>query len=440
MIAQRAGEATLLTDPFLDPAPKYSATELPLREITITSDYVDGGLAIVDLLQDAGWTIVDSEPSTVVQWRPAFYFSTSIGAGTPVEMTAAQCTSEWALPWRTAVIGVTHYNFYDPYVFTPTCVGGTGNVVWVAAGITTWLSAQALATAMSTSSYCTVSVADVGGGRYEFTCVSKAAAFEYDDISIQIGGTMDPMLAGYHVLRSPSVDGVYLEIKVQTDYVSGLGLSFSYGGGGTIRVVLTVSASGGGTFQMPFFPGEYIAMASEPQVLIMPVAGAVVTRASYSTLLASLVQAPDGHSSAGTCPVVIGSDNGQQTGNTDPIRQVLHWGAALACGHNGAMTATRKGWGPMGYQIIPLLVRGTTDRATVSLAGQPLIQAPYIAVPANPTTGPEAVIVGKLWDMVITSGTAAVGAKMVYDSKRWTCIGTRVLTGDIGADLWILGG
>ncbi len=85
-----------------------------------------------------------------------------------------------------------------------------------------------------------------------------------------------------------------------------------------------------------------------------------------------------------------------------------------------------------------MLVRGTVGRDTVGRNKQPLVQAAYICVPANPQTGAEAVIVGKLKDMIIKSKIAQIGAREMFDGKQWICISTSTESVDVYSSMWTL--
>jgi len=432
----------LLTDPFYIPGAEYSGTSTGIQSLAYGSSYVAAGLALVGLLQDAGWTIVDSAPSSGKATRPAFYFQTVSGTGTPVDMTPAQCTSLAGAPWRRASAGGVTYNSYDPGQYTPVCPGGTNGIGWFAADTTTLGTATSLADKITESPVwdCAVT-ATIGdpsaGGSYEFTFTSEAPAFEFDELLLLDGTGV--MLRGYYTLRSPTLDGAYLECKIETRRVNNSGSFFSYDGLGTPRLCITITASGGGTYYMPFMPGSYNFCGNNHQFAIWPKVGQTIGRNFNTALFVSLIEAPTAHATGGSCPVVIGSNNGDLNIYPDHLRTQLHWSQSLASGQAAVMddTAYRKGTCD-GYQTVPVLVRGTKTRQTTSLSGQPLIQAPYIALPANPTSGPEAEIVGKLWDIVTTSGNAGLGAMMLNDGKRWTCFSTTTPAGDVGCDMWIL--
>lgn len=437
----------MLTDPFYQPGAKYSESSTGVIDLNMATSYVEGGLALVGALESAGWTIVDSGVSVATQTRPAFYLQTVTdpgpGAPPPREMTLEECNSQAGASWRRAGVGGTIYNSYNPFLLTPTCASGTGGIAWFAAGETTLDTATNLADKISGSGIFIAAVTGTvgdpaAGGSYVLTLTSLAPAFENDEIEISIGGGDLTSRRGFYTLRSPSLDGVYLECKIETRVTNNSGGFFAYDGVGTIKLCLEITASGGGTYYMPFMPGNYNFCGCHHQFLMWPVAGAG-SRNANSSILVSLIEPPDEHLIGGVCPLVIGSNNGDLNSNFDHLRNQLHWSMSLASGHSGAMddTAYRKGDSD-GYQKVSMLIRGTKGRPTVSLAGQPLVQAPYVVLPGNPTTGDEAQIVGKLWDIVLTSGGATPGAAMLHDGKRWTCFSTTLPLGDVGCDMWIL--
>jgi hypothetical protein len=309
---------------------------------------------------------------------------------------------------------------------------------WYAGGPTPLDTGSSWATKLSELIYWDVSASESGGYIY-FDFLTKADAFEFDEVPIGIGSGDGTMQGGSYTLRSPTLGSDYMEIKVQILPVNGFGGQFDYTFG-FLRVVLTVTASGGGSYKMPLFPGTYNFQASGRQVLIWPREGSTIASNQNSSLLVSLIEAPTAHDTAGNCPLVVGGDHGEITGNTDQIRNNLHWAVALACGFDGEMddTGYRKGTRDTGYQIVTLMGRGTIGRPTVSLSGQPLVQAPYLLLPPNPTTTGESVTVGKLWDCVLTSGTATRGTRMIHDGKYWQCFGRASYARDIGVDMWIL--
>ncbi len=429
----------MLTDPFYSAAPKYSGSAQPIEPLTVGTSYVTAGLQVVGFLQAAGWTIVDSSPSFAQQKRPMFFMATALGIGTPVAMSVEQCKT-WAGPswYRGGAAGFT-YNAYDPGAVMPICPAGTGLMQWYPAGPTPLETGEHWAEKLAELIYWNVSASDGGDGHIYFNFNSKADAFEYDEVPINIGSGDGTMQGGYYTLRSPSLGSDWVEIKVQTLPVNVFGAQFDYTFG-FIRVVLTVTASGGGTFKTPLFPGTYNFQASGRQVLIWPIEGSTLALNQNASLLVSLIEPETGHTTAGNCPLVVASDNGAMTGNTDQIRKNLHWNVALACGFNGEMedTGFRKGTRYDGYQICSMMVRGTMGRPTVSLNGQPLVEAPYLLIPPDPTVNGEPVIVGKVWDCVITSGMSARGARMRHDGRSWQCFGRSTFARDIGVDMWIL--
>jgi hypothetical protein len=434
----------LLTDPFYKPDVKYSSTSTGIRDLEYGTSYVAAGLALVGLLQDAGWEIVDSGPSSGTALRAAFYLQTVSGLGTPVDMTAAQCTSLAGAPWRRASAGGVTYNSYDPGQLTPVCPGGTNGIVWFEAGTTSLATATSLAEKISLSLLWSAAVtATIGdpsaGGSYQFTFTSRAPAFEFDEYSILDGnGTMK---RGFYTLRSPLLDGSYLECKIETRVTNNSGGFFIYDGIGTVKLFLTITASGGGSYTMPFMPGSYHFCGNHHQFVIWPKVGQVVWRNANTSIFASLIEAPAEHLTAGNCPLVIGSNNGDLGTNPDHLRNLLHWSQSLASGHASTMDDTQYRKGNCdGYLKVAMIVRGTKGRPTTSLAGQPLVQAAYVALPANPTSGPGPQVVGKLWDIVLTSGNAALGKSMMHDGKKWTCFSTTAAASDVGCDMWILTG
>ncbi len=409
--------------------------------------YVRGALDLVELFQAAGWNTVDSGVSTAVQVRSAFYLQVASdpgpGSPPPVDMTPAQCASSAGRLYRQATVGGVILSSYNPYLFNAgTCGGGSH---WFEAGDTALLTASSLAGKITSglvfSVLVTGTIGDLSaGGLIEFTLTSLATAFENDEVVIGVGGGDPVSTRGFYTLRSPTIDGTFLECKIETRRVNNSGGIFTYDGIGSVRICLTITASGGGEYYQPLMPGLYNFCGSHHQFAIWPRFGATPSRNANSSILASLVKAPDEHLIGGNCPLVIGSNNGDLNINYGQLNNQLHWPMSLACGQQSTMddTGFRKGdGGPDGYRTVTMLVRGTKGRPTVSLAGQPLVQAPYVALPPNPNAGQEAQIVGKLWDMVITSGNATVGATMIHDGKKWTCISSTAPTGDVGCDLWI---
>jgi hypothetical protein len=435
----------LLTDPFYKSGPRYSESSTGIRQFTYGSSYVAAGLAIKGVLQSAGWTVVDSAPSRAVQTRYAFYFGTAPGTGTPREMTPEECNNTRGPEWNRATAAGNTYNAYDPGAFIPTCPAGTGRIKWYPHGTTTGETAGNLMDKMNELGYWIGAVSGViedSGGpvSYELTFNSTAPAFEFDEIPIGAGSGDETMRRGYYTLRSPELDGAWLEIKIETRLVGNIG-GFIYDSLGAMRICLAVTSSGGGReFYMPFFPGTYNICANNHQVVIWPIAGAASSRIENSSLLVSHIPPPEEHPADGIRGMVIGSDSGDFIATTDQLRQTLRWHESLASGYDGQLFATAYRAGNCdGYQKLAMLVRGTKNRPTASLAGQPLIEAPYVMLPSNPIAGPGPMIAGKLWDMVMTTGNAPVGKSMMYDGKQWTCFSTSVPVGDVLNDMWILG-
>jgi len=436
----------LLIDPFYIPDAKYSGTSTGVRTFEYGSSYVNAGVSLVSLLMAAGWSVVDSFPSVAIQRRPAYYFQTNIGAGTPGEMSPVQCANTMGASWRRASVGSLIYNSYDPYIHTPTCPAGTNVMRWFEAGETTLDTANNLADKITEGGVFSVSVSGIigdpsAGGSYEFTLIPNVPAFEFDEIPIGIGSPVgSTSLRGYYTLRSPSLNDIYLECKVETRITNNSGGFFAYDGVGTPKLCLTITSSAGGSYYMPLMPGSYYFCGCNYQFAIWPQAGQVASRNANTSMFVSLIEAPDGwHGAGGNCPFVVGANNGDLNIYADHFRTQLHWSQSLACGHSGVMDDTQYLKGTCdGYQTVAMLVRGTKGRPTVSLAGQPLVQAPYIVLPANPTAGPEAEIAGKLWDIVTTSGNAEIGASMMHDGRRWECFSTTRPTGDVGCDMWML--
>lgn len=434
---------TLLIDPFYAPGAAYSETSTGVRELIAGVSYVAGAIQLVGLLQDAGWSTVDASPSVANQNRSAFYFQVNSGSGTPAEMTAAQCTSHQGPNWRRFSLAGVIYHSYDPYLLTPTCAGGTGGIVWFEAGSTTSGTAQNLAIKITEMSPWDCSYTGDSGGYSLFTLTSKASAFEYDELAIGIGGGDRVSVRGYYTLRSPVLDGQYLEVKIETRLVGHLGAFITYDSVGAVRICLTVTSSQGGSYYQPLMPGRYYAVANNWQVVIWPSSGTPNKNAS-SSLMAAMIRSPESRPPSGNAVVVVGSDNGDITVplGYDQLRKASRWAGSVATSHGGPLAQTffRSGVNT-GYQKLAMLVRGTKGRATTSASGQPMIQAPYILLPSSPNSGgTEAAICGKLWDIVMTSGGATVGARMIHDEKIWMCFSTDTPIGDVVCDMWILEG
>ena len=436
----------MLIDPAYNPAPKYSGTSTGIQALSNSaSAYVTSGLALKNALLSAGWTVVGSGQSYTTQVRYAFIIPVTSGIGFPREMTSAECTSgTGALSFRAYAGGLT-YIAYDPFELIPTCAGGTNDIRWYPMGLTSEDTADNLAAKISGDGTYSASVTGVvgdpsAGGGFEFTFISLAPAFEFDELPIDVGvPTGTPTLRGYYTLRSPSPGGSYLEVKVETRRVNNSGGFFAFDGVGSIRTCLTVTASGGGSYYMPLMPGSYRFAANYHQFLIWPGPTAVASRNANTSILASLIEAPAEHLTAGNCPLVIGSNNGDLGINPDHLRNSLHWSQSLACGHSSTMDDTqwRKGDND-GYKKVAMLVRGTKGAATTGLNGQALVQAPYVALPSNPTSGPGPIVAGRLWDIVTTSGKASLGTSMMHDGRRWECFSTSAASSDVGCDMWIL--
>jgi hypothetical protein len=430
----------LLTDPFYIAAPLYSGSSTGVSQFTYGSSYVAAGLAIKGQLESAGWTVVDSAPSVAVQARPGYYFSNGDISGTPVEMTPAQCTTTRGPGWARASAAGLIFNSYNPGALIPTCAGGTGGIAWYPYDTTTEGTAGNLVDKLNEMPYWVVSGSTIAGGDYQFTFLSTAPAFEFDEVPIFMAGGDETMRRGYYTLRSPALDGVYLEIKIETRTLGHLGGFIVLDGLGAISLLLTVTSSGGGTpFQTPFYPGTYNICANNHQLLIWPVAGMVATTRSNYSVFVSLIEPPEEHPVAGVGAMAISNDTGDLNTRPDHFRQTLRWDHALGCGYNGQLFATAYRVGHNdGYQKMAMLVRGTKGRPTLSLGGQPLIESPYVMLPANPRTGPGPMIAGKLWDIVMTTGNAPVGKTMMYDGRKWTCFSTSVPVGDVLNDMWVL--
>lgn len=422
----------LLTNPFYEPGANYSgALEGNTGVVGLDmSYYISGGLSLVARLIAAGWTVVATSASWAQQDRPEWYFSTGApGAGTPVEMTPAQCTTLPIGPgWRYASIGSKQYYPYDPRYQTPTCPDGTGNMRWYPVGTTTFETAENLCDRISADEEFAASVVDAGvsgiTGYYRFTFVSLAEnIWGFDNINIGVGGGDRNTSLGYYELRSGTSErGVTLTAKVQNRRA-----------GSTQWTYITVTASGGGTYyDQPIKPGLYVFAGCQFQFWIGPNGGGGV-----SSYLASIVEAPRWHATAGDCPLVVGSDNGALAPNN--MAGALHWSGSMGTGHAGELRGTYYGAGVnAGYQKVALLCRGTIGRVTTTLGGQTLIQAPYVALPESPNSGPGPVIAGKLWNMVLTTGKAEPGTTMRHDGRLWQCIGRSALSADVGCDWWAL--
>lgn len=434
----------MLTDPFYIPGAKYSESCTGVRDFAYGASYVASGLALVSLLLDAGWSIVDSQPGVAIHTRPAWYFQVNDASGPAGEMPPAICLNGIGPGLRRfGVAGVTLHS-YDPGETTPNCPGGTGNIRWFEAGGTTIETAGSLVSKINEFNIWVAGLSAIigdpaAGGSYEFTFISLSPGFENDEASITFGAGHTTTRGGYYTLRSPPLNGIFLECKIETRVTNNSGGFFIYDGVGTIKLCLTITSSVGGSFYMPLMPGDYKFCGSNHQFAIWPREGVTPSRNQHSSLLASLIEPPEEHATGGACPLVIGSNNGDLVTTFDQLRTKMHWPQSLASGQNGVMDDTVYGKGfADGYRLVTMLARGTKNTRTVGLNGQPLVQAPYVAAPANPTSGPEAEIVGKLWDTVITSGSAAIGERMRYDSRTWECFSRSTPVNDVGCDMWAL--
>lgn len=434
----------MLIDPFYKSDVKYSDTSTGVGRFTYAEgQYVAAGLSIKAILIRAGWTTVAAATSMAVQDRSAFYFSEGDISGSPVEMTPAQCTTTRGPNWaRAGVAGLT-FNSYNPGTAIPTCPGGTNGIVWYPYDENTLQTAINLADKISELGIWAVGVEVVGdpgaGGMYRFTFLSTAPAFEADQIPIFVGGGDRTSLRGYYVMRSPEIEGEYLEIKIETRIVGHLGAFIVYDGLGMTTLCLTVTASGGGApFEMPFYPGEFHFCANNHQVLIWPVPEVAATKLSNYTLLVSQFLGEPGHAVFGACAFAVASDIGDIMGEFDQLRTRMHWESSVGSGINGKLEANVwRGGSNEGYSKMSMLMRGTINRPTVSLAGQPLIEGAYLLAPSSPTAGPGPVILGKLWDILLTTGNAPVGKTMMYDGKRWMCFSTSTPVADVKNDMWV---
>jgi hypothetical protein len=431
----------LLINPFYNPAVKYSESSTGIRRLVYGPSYTNAGLAIKQVLEDAGWAVVDLRPSEAVQRRPGYYFSAGLTTGEPVPMTPAQCKSTRGPEWARASAADALFNSYDPNASIPICPEGTAGIVWYPFEATQTGTAANLTDFLNLLGIWDVTMGAVDGGDFAFTFISSSPAFEADEVPIIVGAGPGTTLKGYYTLRSPEIDGEYLEIKIQTRMVSGLGGFLSYDGLGRAQICLGVTSSGGGNeFYMPINPGTYNVCANEHQFLLWPEPGAEVTRTDNSSLLVSHIQPMEEHLTAGIKTMVIGSYNGDLNGRGDQLRETLHWNESLGSGYSGQLFSSGFRAGDCdGYQKIAMLVRGTRGYPTVSIAGQPLIEAPYVLLPSTPLPGPPPMIAGKLWDIVMTTGNAKLGSTMMYDGNTWTCFSRSVPVGDVLNDMWILG-
>jgi hypothetical protein len=393
---------------------------------------------IKNTLQDAGWSIVGVMRSTADQWRYAANFATVPATATPaVKVPLDEPCDSPIHPMRHATLGFDDYLSYDEYrTIPPVCTGR----VYYAAKPTTVLTAGSLMEAMMEANIFTVAMTE-DGTRFLFHFTSTQPAWEFDLIPFQIGTGDLQMSGGYYLLRSQTTeDGGYLELKLQTQHVGHLG------GGGTIITgigpvtpYLTLTSSGGGHFEQPFYPGpvRYAMHANGYQFAIWPLEG---TGREASALFASMLKPDNNHRDAANAVLVVASETDNFI-DWQQLNQNLHWQSAYGTGYSSNFEIVK--WGTFqestGFWKNPTFMwRGFRGTPLLNEGQAAFAEAPYVLLSDDPNHQGKDRIGGRPWDMLLLSDGTREDGSIRHDGHTWRYFSYSTKPGDLTGSLWVL--
>jgi len=286
------------------------------------------------------------------------------------------------------------------------------------------------------------------------------------------GATGNALHGGYYRLRSATLNGAWLEVTAQ-----------NWLGYGSHCCYVQLRASGGGAnapfqqyldslewtnfFSTALIPAYWIA-ANPYQIIVWPDSFGYFNGSSISALsamlIASLLWTDTAKMPAGAAPVLVAGANSDGRGYQSQVRTRGYWNASCATGISGDMNSTTffQTVNASGVWRTPIILsRGLRGASLLTRTGEPLIEAPYVAMAHDPeeTDGAPARIAGKLWDTVIlTAAGFARGAssspnvtatprglpdatwerEMTYDGHRWRMLADcKEPGGDLWVSLWV---
>lgn len=446
----------MLINPFVETEPAYSANPTGVIRIDekIGTDAVSLLLYIKLILEAAGWTEIDREPSKAKGETIRAMMPTAAPAVPPrvLEELPDPCTQLLFPQWIQASIGDKAFTSYNPFVYMAP-LNDCADRVWYPAGLTPEDTAENLAQKMTDVTPYLVqyigNVVDPGmpflNEHMQFTLEAKEpATFENDWMPLSIGGSRFSS-QGFIKLKSPNTpSGRYMTAKLSTMALTSLGVDED-AVQGALTPLITIGGSGGeGTFAQPMYPsGEYWMQASNYQFVIWNER----TGREGSMLLASMPRMDASHMTGADAIVAVGSESIAWFGFTQSFQELvdrLYWTTSVASGYGNTLHEvgyrtqdSSKQWRSPAMMLSAL--RGTDLR---TLSETPFVQAAYILLSPNPNIAEVDRIAGRLWDMILTttanSGSTGQGTVM-HDEQTWRRLSASASASDLSASLFVLG-
>lgn len=458
----------------LDDTPAYSGASVyaNLGSVNTISGYVDPITMIgnlIPILENAGWSQVNSGPSGCIQVRIGLDVPFDSGTGTASHyLPPSSCSGYGPAGW-TFNVGIQNFQLYPPSSVVPpgVCPNGT---VFVPMGDTQDKTAinMALAITYYTAYNCdflgTSPPEWITGAGFEFQFTTKKNYPSSDDlVDINVGTGPANTSGGFYTFQSGSLNGG----TISMNFGSGQWGAF------TDSILFSVlNLLGGVAFQQYIFTGEYHAVACPYQFVIWQNGtgtqlsdigphGTFIEHGYPATVLVSMLWSDPYHNvgnandvvTNGPNPVLVigsGGTSGLITFDTNPLQltNIFNWTSYIATGLNSEVNETGSPGGDVSrIDFGPSLAfRGLRGSDIETLSELPFVQAAHVLLSNNPSGTVTSIYAGKLWDMITMSSfsSIALGGKVKYDGQDWMQLGedsqsvSFVSLPDLFGSLWIL--
>ena len=286
----------------------------------------------------------------------------------------------------------------------------------------------------------------VGGDTYTLDFVSTSAT-DWDTIAI---GPYT-MYGGYYELTSQPLHGASIKVRLQTVVMDP-----------NVQLQITVFADNGiptptnptSGYTQRFISGNsYQIVANQYQFFLWgnELAPPFFSTSTPQNLLVSMLST-DSHGAGITNPVLVVGSAGALGLATPQLTTQLNWPGGLGGGGVGSGWSTNlfsTGFNTsqpnpdMDRRTPTVPFRSLRGTPLQDLTGEPVIQAPYVALSGDPNSA-AVVVAGKLWDMVLLSGAnipnspGITPGSMRYDNHDWIQIVSDTQLGDLYGTLWVV--